>query len=42
MLSRSDGKDYFHANFQVVLLEVIETFFVGLRQESYQQKPSRK
>ena len=27
---------------QVVLLEVIETFFVGLPQESYQQKPSRK
>ena len=35
-------KIIFMPTFQVVLLEVIETFFVGLPQESYQQKPSRK
>ena len=35
-------KIIFMPTFQVVLLEVIETFFVGLPQESYLQKPSRK
>ena len=42
MLSRSDGKDYFHANLSSRVIRSDRDFFVGLPQESYLQKPSRK